>query len=201
MWHCTSLQELAKDKDANKEDKLAVAGRLRDLAKEQVVLQAKLHGIQSKICRSTRELMSDQRCRDVWHLVDELWSPPGSGAEDSQLVSSGAAEVGPGMAAQAQRGGKASRPGGSGEGKAGGSNDDDAVVNHLQLWVDGAAEHLHESTLARMLVSLEQQLKQLEAEKAQEAHFLRELQGQSGGQHAKKGIHSSPQKRVEAILC
>ena len=175
----------------DKEDKVVVVSRLRDLVQEQLVLQAKLHGIQREISCNTRRLMADQRCCDVWQLVDDLWINSQDGRNDSQQAQALVQSNGTGKKEQVPRRGKVSKQDEAALPAIGSAEDSDASVNKLQIWVSNAAEQLHVASLLRITERLEQQLKQLGPERAQELHFLRELQALSGGKQGKKNIHSS----------
>ena len=139
-------------------DALAIAGRLRDLAKKQRELQIQLRGVQRDIQRGTREIQYTQRCHDIRQLVEvqlRLVS-----ADDAAAVARA-----DGVTPTSQR----SR-----------DQKDEDVACLLQRWMTEASEQVLTQNILHVRGKLQQEFNRLQLDKKDEIHFLEQLRRSSG---------------------
>jgi hypothetical protein len=191
------------EKDACEHDVLAVAGRFRDLTKDRMALQTKLRAIQRDVQLGTRRLQCEQRCFNVWQLINvqlRLNRENGSIAPDhleqrqvNAVPDEGVEEIeGTG---KKRAGAEAGATEISGQHTTQGDEKQGMVVGRLEEWIADSTEHLHVRCLVRVREALEKEIKQIEGEE----NDLEQLQNPFGNDEMHNGGGEVVKKGHEAL--
>ena len=173
-------EQSATQTNGEESDALAIAGRLRDLAKKQRELQIQLRGVQRDVQRGTRQIQYAQRCHDIRQLVEVQLRLVT--ADDAAAVAR--AE---GVTPTSQR-----------------SRDQkhEDVVCLLQHWMTEASEQVLTQNILHVRDKLQQEFNRLQLDKKDEIHFLEQLRRSSGDGKGspRKGSGREKQKVDDASL-